>query len=1152
MKAAQIEDSYRLCPLQQGMLFNSLYAPDSGVNIVQVVCALHEDLQVAAFEQAWQDSVARHPILRTAARWEGLAEPVQDVYRHVRLPLQQLDGRDLPQPARQAWLEDYLRADRLLGFTLTEAPLIRVALLRFAEADYRFVLTFHHIALDGRSLLLLLKEVLGVYEALRLGQAPACAPPRPYRDYITWLEQQDFSGDETFWRQLLQGFTAPTPLAGSGSPGAPTGYASQEITLPEAATATLLQFAKQHQLTLNTLVQAAWALLLSRYSGQADVVFGATRSCRRSTVEGVEAMVGLFINTLPVRVRARPEAPLLPWLKELRAQGMAVRSHQHTSLMQVQQWSDVPKGMPLFESIVVFENFLLHSHLRGQGGPWEQREFELRRQPNYPLSLCIFAEQELLVKIVYDQQRFDQASIGRMLGHFTTLLVGIADAPDCHLSALPLVTEAERAQLLGAWNDTSAAYPRDTCVQHLFEAQAARTPDAIALVAGERQVTYQWLNGQANRLAHHLRGLGVGPEVPVGICLERSPELIIAQLGVLKADGAYISLDPAAPPERLRYMLGDAGVPVLLTSQEQRTKPVLSEVEGNKEQSTDKITDRKGVLHTPPADHVEAPSATPPAPPGQPIVIDLHAEWARMAQEPAENLDGGATADHLAYVIYTSGSTGRPKGVQIAHAGLTNLAAWHQCAYQVTSADRTMQIASPAFDASVWEIWPYLTAGASLHLPDEDTRSAPARLAGWLRDHAITIGFLPTALAEAVLSQPWPGGAALRALLVGGDQLHQAPPTGLPFKLYNHYGPTENTVVATAAHIAAGTSDTRVPPIGRPIANVQVYLLGARIEPVPIGVAGELYIGGAGVARGYLGRPDLTAERFVPNPFDQERLEIGDWRLGGETPISDLQSPISSRLYRTGDLCRYREDGNLEFLGRIDGQVKIRGFRIELGEIEAALAQHPTVREAIVLAREDTPGEKRLIAYVVPGQEQRTKNKEQNAETLNSQFSILNSQFSGELRDFLKQKLPDYMVPAAVVPLEAFPLTASGKVDRRALAELHQEWPAQERRYVAPRTPIEELLAGIWTEVLGVGPGRPPIGAYDNFFELGGHSLLATQVIFRVYEVLGVEPPLRSLFEAATVAEFAAVVQRAQDSGAALQSPGIAPLDRSRHRMRVS
>jgi amino acid adenylation domain-containing protein len=1119
MKAAYIEVSYPLCPIQQGMLFNTLYAPDSGVDIVQVVCTLYENLHVGAFEQAWHYSVARHPILRTAFRLEGLTEPVQEVYRHVTFPLKHVDRRDLPETNDQIWLEDYLRKDRLLGFKLTEAPLMRGTLLRFAETHYRFCMTFHHIVLDGRSLLLLLKEMFHVYETLCLGQEPVLVQPRPYRDYIAWLEQQDFSGDELFWRQLLKDFTAPTPLVidrdSTDGPAASTGCATEETALSEASTLALRHFAEQHQLTLNTVAQAAWGMLLSRYSGEPDVVFGATRSCRRSTVEGVEAMIGLFLNTLPVRVHASPAAPLLRLLKELRAQSIAVRAHQHTSLIQVQQWSDVPKGMPLFESIVVFENFLLHTTLRSQGGAWQNRAFDLWRQPNYPLSLCLYAEPRLIVKLVYDQQRFDQASIARMLGHFAVLLEGIAANPERQIGELPLLSETERSQLLVAWNDTRADTPSVVCVHHMFEAQTGRTPDAVVVAAGAHQITYQQLNQHADRLAQQLRWLGVRPEILVGICVERSIELIIAQVGVLKAGAAYVSLDPSVPPERLAYMLRDAQAPVLLT--QERLAQSLS-VPGIQ-------------------------------------VLSLDGDNAFLKHAPSPNPASEARSMNLAYVIYTSGSTGHPKGVQITHAGLTNLVAWHQRTYQISSADRAMQIASPAFDASVWEIWPYLTTGASLHLPDEDTRSAPSRLVEWLRDHAIMIGFLPTALAEAVLSQPWPDGMPLRALLVGGDQIHQAPSAGLPFEVYNHYGPTESSVVTTSVCIAARAGDTRVPPIGRPIGNVQVYVLDARMEPVPIGVAGELYVGGVGMARSYLGCPDLTAERFVPNPFasgGDKATASGD--AEPQSAIGNRQSAIGERLYKTGDLCRYRQDGNIEFLGRIDHQVKIRGFRIELGEIETVLSQHPAVRKAIALVHEGGSGEKRLMAYVVPAETLNAEGRTMNGpEGSSSAFSVQRSALAGVLRSFLHGKLPEYMVPVAIVPMDAFPLTSSGKVDRRTLAELHQELPTQESQYVAPRTLIEEVIAGIWAEVLGMGPGhdQPPIGVYDNFFELGGHSLLATQVILRVYEVLHVEPPLRSLFEAATIAEFAAVVQRAQGSGTAIPSPGIVPLDRDSHRMRV-
>ncbi|HEY0736108.1 MAG TPA: condensation domain-containing protein, partial [Herpetosiphonaceae bacterium] len=503
MDRPRIEDSYPLLPLQQGMLFNHLYAPDSGVDIVQVVCAFHEDLQVDMFQRAWQHVVARHAVLRTAFRWAGVAEPIQEIHAQVDLPFVMHDWRDRAPGAWRAELEAYIRADRLRGFELTEAPLLRLSVFQIDAADYRCVLTFHHIILDGRSLLLLIQEAFADYEAQRRYQALAPSQPRPYRDYIEWVRQRDTSSAELFWKNLLKGFTAPTALTLDRPParssGAPAGYADHETQLSLELTTTLKQLAQQHDLTLNTLIQGAWALLLASYSDQDDVVFGATRSCRRATMDSVDAMVGLFINTLPVRARMSPEMPLLAWLKELRSQNVAVRDYQHTPLAQVQQWSEISTGAPLFESIVVFENFLLHSKLRAQGGGWNNREVELRRQPNYPLSLCVFAEPQLIVKIVYDQARFDAATIERMLGHFTTLLGAMVAQPEARLDALSLLTPAERAQLLPR---VVAGESDPPLVAELVATWAARTPAALAVRCGAEQRSYQELTTQANQLAH--------------------------------------------------------------------------------------------------------------------------------------------------------------------------------------------------------------------------------------------------------------------------------------------------------------------------------------------------------------------------------------------------------------------------------------------------------------------------------------------------------------------------------------------------------------------------------------------------------------------------------------------------------------------------
>ncbi len=1035
-----IEDTYALTPLQQGMLFHSLRDRCAGAYLVQMACTFVKDLNIPAFRRSWERVVARHPILRTDFRWEGpstrlragLDEPLQEVHSRVELPLEAQDWRGLSAQEQEARLGAYLQDDRRRGFDLGQAPLLRLALFRAGEDRHRFVWTFHHILLDGRSILDVLKEVSVFYEAFCQGRDLQHPLPRPYRDHVAWVQGQDLRRAEAHWRELLRGFASPThiPVA-PPSERRQEGRGGRELRLSASATAALQGLAREHDITLNTALQGAWALLLSRYSGEEDVVFGAIRACRHSTAEGAESMVGLLINTLPVRVRVPPQAGLLPWLKDLRAQHLAIRAFENTPLDRVQEWSDVPAGTPLVESLVMFENYEWDALLRTVEGGLAYREARFLENPSYPITVAGHAAPELLVKINYDRSRFDESTIVRMLGHLRTLLEGIASAPHRRLADLQMLTEDEQRQLLVAWNRTGADTPRDRCVHELFAAWAERTPEALAVAGGGRRLTYGELNAHANRLAHRLRALGVGPEVPVGLCLEPSPEAVVGMLGVLKAGGAYVPLDPEDARERLAFMLQDTRVPALLT--------------------------RQGLL--------------PKLPESAARVICLDKGPEGATPEPA-NPDGGAQPDSLAYIIYTSGSTGTPKGVEVRHAGLANLIAWHQRAYGVTPADRASQTARLAFDASVWEIWPYLTAGASVHIPDRETRTSPQRIVAWLAAERITLCFLSTPLAEAALEEQWSEDLALRALLTGGDRLHRISRKAFPFRIVNHYGPTEYTVVTTCAQVSP---EDRKPPIGRPIANTRLYVLDLHMRPVPVGVPGELYIGGDGLARGYLHRPELTAERFVPDPF-------------GVSP--------DARLYRTGDRVRYRPDGNLEFLGRMDQQVKIRGFRVEPGEIEAALVRHAGVREAAVVAREGVSGQ-RLVAYVVPAGAPPGPD---------------------ELRAFLQEKLPAYMVPQAFVRLDSLPLTANGKVDRRRLpAPDDSGLPSPE-----PRSPVERALAAVWAEVLGV----ERVGVHDNFFDLGGHSLLATRLVSRLCAEFGAELPLQALFDAPTVAELALALTR--------------------------
>ena len=993
-----VEDIYPLSPMQQGMLFHTLEAPESGVYFEQLSGVLGGELKVVGFAWAWQKVLEQHPILRTAFLWEGLEEPLQVVRARVRLPWVEEDWRGLSPLEQQGRLEAFLEADRARGFDLGQAPLMRCALLREAEDTYRFVLGFHHLLLDGWSVSLLLNEVLAFYEAYCRGRELRLERPRPYRDYIAWLQQQDLAQAEGFWREALRGITAPTPLGVGRDVGgrerAPR-YAEQRLELSAAVTGGLRALAREHRLTLNALVQGAWALLLSRYSGEEKVVFGATVSGRPAGLVGVEAMVGLFINTLPVRVRVPRHAFLLPWLQQLQGRQVEREQYAYSPLVAIQGWSEVPRGVPLFESLVVFENYPVEASLTEQRDGVQIREVRAVERTNYPLTVVAAAAgAELSLKVMYDAARFEAATVTRLLEHFQTLLEGIVADPQRRLSELPLLPEAEWRQVVVEWNATEAAYPKERCIHQLFEAQVERAPEAVAVVFEDEWLSYRALNARANQLAHHLQGLGVGPEVLVGVCLERSVEMVVGLLGILKAGGAYVPLDPAYPEERLAFMLEDARLKVLLTQA-----------------------------------HLEA---TLPQTTAQVVCLDRAGE--RLSQAPEDNPGSGVSPANLAYVIYTSGSTGRPKGVQIAHRSLVNF--FHSIRQRpgLTRQDILLAVTTLSFDIAALELYLPLVVGAQLGLVSREVAADGVQLGESLKRAGATVMQATPATWRLLLAAGWKGRRGLK-ILCGGEALPRELAHHLLEKgasVWNLYGPTETTIWSAARQVS-GHPSTSSPEayesIGCPLANTQVYVLDRHLEPVPIGVPGELYIGGAGVARGYLHRLDTTAERFLPDPFREEP--------GG-------------RLYKTGDLVRYLPEGHLEFLGRLDHQVKVRGFRIELGEIEACLGRHPGVREAVVLAREDSPGEKRLVAYVVAQEEPAPS--------------------GSELRGFVRERLPEYMVPSAFVGLPALPLTPNGKVDRKALPA--PEGRGVEEGYVAPCTPTEELLAGHLGGGVEAGAGR--------------------------------------------------------------------------------
>ena len=1034
--AKNVESIYPLSPMQEGMLFHSLYTPDSGIYCSQTLITLEGEINLTVFRQAWEKVVERHSVLRTLFLWEKREKPLQIVRKKVDLPWDYQDWRNLSPREQQQRLDLLLQTERQQGFELKVAPLMRCLMIQLSDQTYKFLCNHHHIILDGWSMPIIYQEVLGFYEAGIQGKSYHLPLPRPYQDYIVWLQQQNPSVAESFWQRTLEGFMTPTPLRVDRlqlmkSEGKPT-YKEYNCHLSASHSKDLQSLAQKHNLTLSTLVQAAWAILLSRYSGESEVLFGVTVSGRPHDLSGVEHRVGLFINTLPLRVSIRESDLLLSWLQELQQKQAEIQDYAYVSLAEIQRLSDIPPGVPLFESLVVFENYPREALSRDSRQSLRVKDVENFEETNYPLTVVAIPKQELLIQLIYDTGRFTQDTIERMAGHLQTILTGIVTEPLQRVTQLPILTTEEQHQLLVEWNNTEADYPLDKSLHQLFEEQVAQNPEGIAVIFEGHKLTYQQLNNRGNQLAHCLRDKGVNPESLVGIFMERSLEMVIGLLGILKAGGAYVPLEPDYPTERLGDILSDSGVSLVLT-----------------QESLGDFLPQTGAE-----------------------LLCLDRDWEKIATYSPENPFNLTTPENLAYVIYTSGSTGKPKGVLISHRGLMNLICWHQDAFEITPLDKTTQLARSAFDAAVWELWPCLTAGASLVLVKPEIMQSPPELRDWLIAQEITVSFLPTPLVEKILSLEWDENIALRIILTGGDKLHHYPSVSMPFKLINNYGPTENTVVTTSGIVPdyeEGNSSS--PSIGKPISNTKIYILDQNLQPLPIGVPGELHISSVGLARGYLNRLELTKEKFISDPFN------------------------SGILYKTGDLVRYLPEGNIEFLGRIDNQVKLRGLRIELGEIEAVLETHSQVEKAVVILREDTSENQRLVAYIV------------------RKFPSLGI---GELRRFLQQQLPAYMVPSAFVMLSDFPLNNNGKIDRKKLP-VPDETSIIESAYIAPRNEKESLLAQIWQDVLQLSQ----IGVNDNFFELGGHSLKAISLVSKIQEKLGQSLPIKQVFAHPTIAEQA-------------------------------
>ena len=1043
--ASSERDSLPLSFAQERLWFIDQLTPESPLYNIYIGARTKGALNIATLRQCFAEIVRRHEVLR--ATFTNVAgHPVQVITHRASPSFAYIDLSDLSASDFEAQAQQLALKEARRPFDLTRGPLLRVTLLGHSAHEHILLLTMHHIISDAWSMGILAEEVSRLYQSYSTG-TPSALPELPlqYSDYAAWqrstLQGEVLDSEIEYWQRRLSG--APPVIALPTDRPRPAVQrfrgVSKSFLVPAALADQLKQLSRQYKVTLFTTVTAALQTLLHLYSNQEDVSIGAPVSNRsRSELEG---MIGFFVNTLVLRTDLSGDPSFAELLARVRETVVGAQAHQELpfeKLVEVLQPERDLSHTPLFQVAFSLDN----TPETAETVPaLTFVPFEIdTKNSRFDLQVTLSeTSRGLAGSLEYNSDLFDGPTIDRMIDHFQTLLAGVVANPNQRISELPLLGDEERQRVVVEWNETSREFASNRGAHELFEEQVSRTPDAVALVSEDVQLSYYQLNRRANQLAHHLRQLGVGPEVKVAVSMRRSPDMIVAILGIMKAGGAFVPVDPSYPAERLTFMLEDAGAPFIVTA-------------GNLLQKLLTFFAQK-------------------------IYID--AEWEAISAQPDQNPAPVASSDNLAYAIYTSGSTGQPKAALLTHHGLCNLAPAIARAFGVTENSRVLQYSSLSFDASVLDVFVTLASGATLVFPtDESLLPGPAFLAR-MREQAITEVLLP----PSMLSVLPPGEvSALKTVVAGGEECPAEVLTrwGKERRFLNAYGPTEVTVCAT---VGESHADGRRPSIGRPIDNTKVYLLNRHLKPVPVGIPGELYVDGAGLARGYLGRPDLTAESFIPHPFATEP---------------------GARLYKTGDLARYLPDGEIDFLRRVDRQVKVRGYRIELAEIEAVLLTHKTVREAVVLAREDSSEEKRLVAYVVPRE--------------GEQCDVL------ELWPFLRGKLPAFMLPSDLVILQSLPLTANGKIDRRALPAPQETGADDNGARGTPRSELEEQLAKIWADVLGIDK----VGIHDDFFELRGHSLALIEVAFRVQETLGCELPLQIFFLAPTIAELAKEIETAR------------------------
>jgi amino acid adenylation domain-containing protein len=1031
---------------QQRLWFLDQLEPNSAVYNIPDMQQFSGPLNLAALERSMSELIRRHESLRTTFQSID-GEPVQVIAEAQPRKIEVIDLSHLPQGEREAEAQRMARDEGEVPFDLSRGPLFRFRLVKLEEEEHLLLLTMHHIIADGWSLGVLGRELSALYQAFSMDQSsPLEELTIQYADFAVWqrqwLQGETLEKQLAYWREKLGGELPVLDLL-TDRPRPPVqtyrGSAEERILSAEV-TERLKQVSTENGATLFMTLLAAFNVVLWRYTRQQDILIGSPIANRNRTE--IEGIIGFFVNTLVLRSTVNPEMSFREFLAQVRETTLGAYGHQDVPferLVEELQPERTLNRPPLFQVMLTLQTWE-EMHLDGL----EMTSMNTKREvTKFDLSLFL-SETEIGLYSwgAYNTDLFDGSTIARLLKHFHTLLEEIAANPDARLSELSLMT-TEETQQFEQWNQTQSEYERDKCVHQLVELQASRQPNALAVVYGEKQISYGELNRRANRLAHYLRAHGVGLEIRVGVLMERSANWIVALLGILKAGGVYVPLDGSYPAGRLRFMVEDAEIRLLLT---QSGQPRIEASE----------------------------------------VVFLDQDWEWLESESTENPENVTQAEDLAYLMYTSGSTGQPKGVGVPHRAINRLVR-NTNYVKLDESDRVAQISNASFDAATFEIWGALLNGSRVVVLEKETALSPKELKKQLVEHEISAMFLTTALFnQTALSRP-EIFASLKYMIFGGDTadpraVHRVLGEGRPEHLVNAYGPTENTTFTTWYDAQESDIGARMIPIGQPLSNTEVWVLDQQSRMVPVGVPGELCIGGDGLARGYIRRPELTAEKFVPHPYSRN---------------------AGARLYRTGDLVRYREDGNIEFLKRMDQQVKVRGFRVELGEIESTLNQYRAVMESIVVDRKDSSGDIRLIAYFVP--------------------EVGVEPTSLELLTFLQEKLPSYMLPSAFMAIKEIPLTPNGKVDRRALPAPEQI-EVSTAGFIAPRTEMEQLVAEIWCEILGI----TQVGADSNFFDLGGHSLLATRVMNRIRERCGVELPLRVLFEFPTVVSLAAKLDDAR------------------------